>query len=103
MEDYSLSTMTGLKVGEGPEFGEVAWSDAVELIGKVFLCNRLTESQYRILHRLRHTSLSLNTFYPGISTLCIKCKKVVGTYIHCIWQCPLIFNFWGVVSLVAMR
>ncbi len=77
---------------------EEAWSDAVELVGKVFLCNRLTESQYRILHRLHPTPQSLNAFYPGVSPLCVKCKKEVESYMHCIWKCPLIFTFWEKVS-----
>ena len=80
------------------EFGEEAWSEAIASIGKIFLCNRLTESQYRILHRLQRTPQSLNTFYPDISPLCGKCKREVGSYIHCIWHCPLIFKFWGKIS-----
>ena len=30
-----------------------AWSDAFKSVKKMFTCNRLRESQYRILHRLQ--------------------------------------------------
>lgn len=71
-----------------------AWSDAFESVKKIFTCNRLRESQYRILHRLQRTPNLLNKINPQISPLCGKCKKEVGTYYHCIWHCPLIARYW---------
>lgn len=43
---------------------------------------------------MQRTPQSLNSFCPEISPLCIKCKREVGSYIHCICRCPLIVTFW---------
>lgn len=43
--------------------------------GKIFPCNRLTESRYRIPHRLQHTLQAFHTFYPGISPVLVMYKK----------------------------
>ena len=61
---------------------------------KIYTCNRLRESQYRILHRIQNTPQFLHKMYPEFSPLCLKCNKEIGTYYHCIWQCPLISRYW---------
>ena len=90
MGGYSPSTHSTLDRNKGvwerdlrTEFGQVTWSDAVQSIGEIILCNRLTESQYRILHALQRTPQSLNNFYPRISPLCLKCRVGWGlTYTY---------------------
>uniref|UniRef100_A0A3Q3FRX3 Reverse transcriptase domain-containing protein n=1 Tax=Labrus bergylta TaxID=56723 RepID=A0A3Q3FRX3_9LABR len=80
------------------ELSAEAWSGTFVSARKIFTCNRLKESQYRILHRLQRTPQFLNKMSPQISALCVKCKKEVGTYYHCVWQCPLISRYWKNVA-----
>uniref|UniRef100_A0A3P9KC19 Reverse transcriptase domain-containing protein n=1 Tax=Oryzias latipes TaxID=8090 RepID=A0A3P9KC19_ORYLA len=78
----------------GVELSSETWSKAFVAAKTVFTCNRLRENQYRILHRLQYTPQLLHRFNPQSPPLCIKCKTGLGTYYHCIWQCPLIIRFW---------
>ena len=71
-----------------------AWSVTFKSVKNIFMCNKLRESQYRILHILQCTPHFLNKINPQISPLCVKCKKEVVTYLHCIWQCPLIARYF---------
>ena len=82
----------------GAMFEEGKWSGALESISKSFLCNRLTESQYRILHRLQQATQFFNVIDLSTSPLCIDCIKDTGSYFHCIWQCPLISKFWEKIA-----
>ena len=51
-----------------------------------------------MLHRQHRTPYILNKFDPSRSPLCQKCKTEIGTYIHCMWQCPMISDFWSSVT-----
>lgn len=82
----------------GTELGDEIWSNAFVSAKKIFTCNRLRENQYRILHRLQRTPRFLHKISPQISPFCIKCKNSVGTYYHCVWQCPIIQRFWRNVA-----
>uniref|UniRef100_A0AAR2K660 Reverse transcriptase zinc-binding domain-containing protein n=1 Tax=Pygocentrus nattereri TaxID=42514 RepID=A0AAR2K660_PYGNA len=50
--------------------------------------------QYKILHRYYWTPCRL--FKIGLinSSSCWKCKKEMGTFLHLIWECPLVEPFW---------
>lgn len=61
-------------------------------------CNKFKETQYKILHRQHKTPYILNKFDSSRSPLCQKCKRETGTYIHCLWQCPIIPEFWSSVT-----
>jgi len=39
-----------------------------------------------------------NKINPQVSPFCRKCKKELGTYYRCIWQCPLILRYWRNIS-----
>lgn len=67
----------------GLRFGEESWSDALDSVGKVFLCTGLT-SQASVPQLL-------NIVDPKISPLCIECKTDIGSYFR--WKCPLISTF----------
>ena len=62
---------------------------------KIFTCNKLRENQYCILR----TPYFLHKFSPQVSPFCMKCKNSVGTYYHCIWQCPLVQRYWRNVTI----
>lgn len=76
------------------------WQATVHLIGSTSTCNHLRETQYKILHRLHITPVTLNKIYHSISPLCNKCNWERGTYFHCFWECKWISRFWTLISKV---
>ena len=80
------------------EYIEDDWQEAIDSIKKVYTCNRLRETQYKIFHRLHLTPVLLNKMDRSISPLCTKCKTDLGTYYHYFWECKRISRFWGHVA-----
>lgn len=54
-------------------------------------------TQYKITHRLYWTPSRLNRMGLINSNLCWKCKRDIGTFLHCIWECPVIQPFWRTI------
>ena len=79
-------------------FIEDDWQEAIDSIKKVYSCNRLRETQYKIFHRLHITPVLLNKMDRSISPLCSKCKTDLGTYYHYFWECKCISRFWSQVA-----
>ena len=84
----------------GTEFIEDDWKEAIDVIRSASTCNRLRETQYKILHRLHITPVILHKIDRSISPLCSKCKSERGTYFHCFWECKCIARFWKHVAKV---
>ncbi|XDV45285.1 hypothetical protein PO909_013405 [Leuciscus waleckii] len=82
------------------EYIEDDWLATIRLIRSTFTCNRLRETQYKILHRLHITPVILNKIDVSISPLCTKCNLERGTYYHYFWECKLISRFWTLTSKV---
>ena len=80
------------------EYEKDSWDACIQSSHSTFLGNRYNEMQYRILHRQHRTPYFLNKIDCNRSPLCIKCKKEVGTYIHCFWKCSKIVKFWTCVT-----
>lgn len=101
---YSLNTGDIISIAQkwekdlDTEYIEDDWQEAIKVFKSTFTCNRLRETQYKILHRLHLTPYILNKMNRQISPLCIKCHREVGTYYHYFWQCKLIKRFWGTIS-----
>lgn len=82
----------------GEQFIEDDWHEAIISAKTTFICNRMRETQFKILHRSHITPVILNKMDNRVSPLCIKCKRFTGTYIHCFWECHLIVRFWSNVA-----
>uniref|UniRef100_A0A8P4KRJ8 Reverse transcriptase domain-containing protein n=1 Tax=Dicentrarchus labrax TaxID=13489 RepID=A0A8P4KRJ8_DICLA len=82
------------------EYIEDDWHATIRLIRSTSTCNRLRETQYKILHRLHITPVILNKIDHSISPLCNKCNLERGTYFHYFWECKLISRFWTLISKV---
>lgn len=80
------------------EYIEDDWQASICLIRSTSTCNRLRETQYKILHRLHITPVILNKIDHSISPLCTKCNLERGTYYHYFWECKLISRFWTLIS-----
>ena len=55
------------------EYIEDDWQMTISLIRTTFTCNRLRETQYKILHRPHITPVILYKMDRSLSPLCIKC------------------------------
>ena len=64
----------------GTEFIEDDWKEAIDVIRSASTCNRLRETQYKILYRLHITPVILHKIDCSISPLSSKCKSERGTY-----------------------
>ncbi len=73
----------------GGQYIEDDWHEAIASAKTTFICNRMRETQYKILHRSQITPSILNKMDNQTS---------VGTYIHCFWECNLISRFWSNVA-----
>uniref|UniRef100_A0A3P9IJZ9 Reverse transcriptase domain-containing protein n=1 Tax=Oryzias latipes TaxID=8090 RepID=A0A3P9IJZ9_ORYLA len=82
------------------QYIEDDWQTALRLIKSTFTCNRLRETQYRIIHRLHITPVILHKINRSQSPLCLKCNLERGTYFHCFWECRKISRFWNHISSV---
>uniref|UniRef100_A0AAY4AMN0 Reverse transcriptase zinc-binding domain-containing protein n=1 Tax=Denticeps clupeoides TaxID=299321 RepID=A0AAY4AMN0_9TELE len=74
------------------------WQEAMKSVRYTFVCNRLRETQYKILHRLHITPVLMNKIDSSVPALCVKCHTELGTYFHCFWGCRLISRFWNFVA-----
>lgn len=74
------------------------WSNGLVSAKNMFTCNRIWESQYRILYKVQHISNFLDKIHSLLSPLFVKCKKEVGSYYHHFWKCSLIFRYWKNVA-----
>lgn len=54
-------------------------------------------TQYKITHRFNWTPSRLNRMGLINSNLSWKCRRDIGTFSHCIWECPVIQPFWRTI------
>ena len=87
----------------GVEIDETTEISIWECASNISICNRAKELQFRVLHRLQISSQLLHKMDPRKSDMCVKCKKEVGSYIHTIWSCDHIQDFWAkIVSKLSL-
>lgn len=48
-----------------------------------------------MIQRLHYSCTKLHSFYPGVSSICPKCKAAEGTLCHLFWSCPKLRTFWS--------
>lgn len=81
----------------GGEIGEDVWQDVISNVGWATRDARSKFIHYKIVHRYYFTPLKL--FKMGLTqdSKCRKCHKELGTFLHAIWDCPMVLPFWKVV------
>lgn len=60
-------------------------------------CNKVTEQNYKFMHRVYITPQRLNRMFPNLSSKCSRCKTQVGTMLHMFWECKQLTGFWDLV------
>ena len=95
----SSSTSHTTKQAWEKDFGilidDVDWQEIWTYAKEISICNRTKSIQYRILHRIHITPALKNKMDATASPLCLKCKTDTGNYIHCLWSCVKLQNYWS--------
>lgn len=76
------------------EISEEVWNQIIAQNGRYVKEARGKFIQYKVLHRYYWTPCRL--FKVGLTNndLCWKCTKEMGTYLHVIWECPMVKPLW---------
>lgn len=70
------------------------WEEILLLPSKISICNRFREMQYNVLHNVFISPYMYSKYTAGASPNCPKCKTMLGTRFHCLWECEKIQRFW---------
>lgn len=76
------------------EINEEAWKNIISKIGWATRDARSTFIHYKTVHRYYFTPSRLFKMGWLQNDPCWKCGTDTGTYLHCFWECPLVFPFW---------
>lgn len=83
--------------GDIPSLSSEDWDEGVQQYIPLVIYAKDKYIQLKILHRANYTPQSLSKIYkicPTQSGRCPKCLSDTGTFIHVVWTCPLIQQFW---------
>ena len=73
---------------------EVAWEKVVSNAGRPVRDAISKFTHYKVIHRRYYTPVKLRKMGLMKDNLCWKCMNVTGSYLHLLWDCPLVFPFW---------
>lgn len=73
------------------------WEEGIQQYIPLMVSARDRYIQLKFLHRAYYTPQRLSRIYPTQSDRCPKCKGELGTFIHVVWSCPVIQQFWSEV------
>lgn len=59
----------------------------------ISVCNRFKEMQFNIVHRTYVSPDKYSKINTTVSPQCPKCSNSIGTFFHCLWECPLVVDF----------
>lgn len=69
------------------------WEECIQQYIPLMVPERDRYVQLKFLHRV-YTPQRLSRIYPTQSDRCPKCNRELGTFIHVVWSCPVIQQFW---------
>lgn len=78
----------------GTNLTQDKWLDILAGCGKYVREARGKFTQYKILHRKYHTPVRLHRMKLLKDNEFWKCKTRVVTFLHCMWECTLVAQFW---------
>lgn len=80
---------------------EATWSLIWQSANDISICNRTKETQFRLLQRLQITPQLRHKMDHNKSEMCTKCITEVGSFVHCVWTCRYIDDYWkGIVDKI---
>ncbi|KAJ1161865.1 hypothetical protein NDU88_002345 [Pleurodeles waltl] len=76
------------------EMKDEDWEAALMFPQEVAIRSRLQIIQFKILHRVYYDRQRLHTMGREQHPNCIRCQGHIGTFLHTIWGCPVIQEYW---------
>lgn len=84
--------------GELGDFTDEDWQDALSSPRVVAIPMRLPLIQLKILHRVYYDAPLLHRLGRRPDPLCLRRCNQTGTFLHIIWDCPYIQQYWTEVT-----
>ncbi|XP_066444370.1 inactive serine/threonine-protein kinase TEX14 [Eleutherodactylus coqui] len=84
----------------GRELTTEDWAKAICLTHKMTISSSHQELNYKLLTRWYRTPVRLAKYYPGVSDLCWRCQREVGTLSHIWWSCPQVRKLWREIEFL---
>ena len=78
----------------GCDLSEQDWLNILSNTGKHMREAKGKFIQYKIIHRFYFTPSKLHRMGVIGNNLCWKCQGEIGTFLHVIWGCKLVYPFW---------
>ena len=72
---------------------EEAWEKVVSNAGWP-VTDAISKFTHKVIHRYYYTPAKLHKMGLMKDNLCWKCMNVTGSYLHLLWDYPLVFPFW---------
>lgn len=73
---------------------EEVWKDMVFNAGWPVRDALSKFTHYKVIHRYYYTPVKLHRMGLMKDNLCWKCQNDTGSYLHLLWECPMVFPFW---------
>ena len=105
--DYYSSSLTSLRniwqKDMGRAFDEDQWDTICQNVFSSLSCNKITEQNYKFMHRVYLTPLRLSKMFPNSSPRCHRCKTCTGSIMHVFWECRKLKHFWKAVHDLTVK
>lgn len=77
-----------------PSLTDDDWEEGIEQYIPLMKSARDRYIQLKLFHQAFYTPQRLAKIYSSYSDRCPKCNTDTGTFLHVVWSCPLIQQFW---------
>lgn len=105
--DHYSSSLTPLRniwqKDMGRAFDEDQWNTICQNVFSSLSCNKITEQNYKFMHRMYLTPLRLSKMFPNSSPRCHRCKTCKGSIMHVFWECRKLKHFWKAVHDLTVK
>ena len=81
-------------MGLNEDISEDEWRQVCKNSQKQLGGDRLKLLHYNWLMQTYITPVKLNRFNKNIPHTCFKCREAQGSFVHCVWECNIIRDFW---------
>lgn len=77
-----------------PSLMDDDWEEGIQQYIPLMISARDRYIQLKFLHQAYYTPQRLAKIYPSYPDRCPKCNTDTGTFLHVVWSCPLLQQFW---------
>ncbi|XP_041444380.1 uncharacterized protein LOC121402175 [Xenopus laevis] len=78
-----------------PSITDDMWEEATDRMYYYLISTRDRLISFKILHLYYYSPKRLNRIFPNKSPLCPRCSCPSADFLHVLWVCPKVQNFWS--------